>query len=73
MRIPDPTPVARGLAVAAASLAGIPAVCRWIEDGSAHLHGYQAIGVAVLAVLVLQRCSSFPTTGERSRAEKSAR
>jgi len=45
VRVPDPIPVAKGLAVAAACLAGIPAACRWIE-------GHPAMGFVALLVLV---------------------
>jgi hypothetical protein len=56
MRIADPTPVAKGLAVAAACLVGIPAVCRWIEVSVAQSGGYPAMGLAALVLLAGTRC-----------------
>jgi hypothetical protein len=45
MRIADPTPVAKGLAVAAACLVGIPTVCRFVET-------HPALGFAALLVIL---------------------
>jgi hypothetical protein len=54
MRVSDPAPFARGLAVAAASLVGIPAACRWIEDSVTHAHtAYGNPAVLLIAVLIL--------------------
>ena len=62
MSIPDPTPVAKGLAVAAACIAGIPAAYHWVE-------AHPAMGFVALLVLVRFSASraSLPgeTVGER--------
>ena len=47
MQVPDPTPAAKGLAVAAACLVAIPAVCRWIENAP-------ALGLAMLLLAMVR-------------------
>ncbi|HUB79902.1 MAG TPA: hypothetical protein VMB03_13940 [Bryobacteraceae bacterium] len=68
MRIPDPVPAAKGMAVAAACLAAIPAACRWIE-------AHPAVGL--VAVLVVVRFSaaraSLPRESEVEPANRSRR
>ena len=45
MQIADPTPVAKGLAVAAACLVGIPTVCHFVE-------AHPALGFVALLVML---------------------
>lgn len=51
MQVPNPAPAAKGLAVAAARLVAIPAVCRWIENAP-------ALGVAVLLLVMVRIIAS---------------
>src|ERR1022692_3130966 len=64
MRIADPTPVARGLAVAVACLAGIPAACRWIE-------ACPALGFVALLLLVRFTASQSSLQPESEAARRS--
>jgi len=69
MQIPNPAPVAKGLAIAVATLVAIPATCRWIE-------AHPAMGI--FALLALTRFgasrSSLPseTATERRSRPRSA-
>jgi hypothetical protein len=66
MRVPDPAPVAKGLAVAAASLAGIPAICRWIEN-------HPALGLVAVVVLAARVSASRTSLPEESEVPRRSR
>ena len=70
MQVADPTPVAKGLLVAAVFLVGIPGVCRWIEDTVAHTHGlpgYPVAGIVLLILIAAMRPAAPPLPAEPPR------